>query len=58
MEDDWTAFKDMVYSIAFEHLGPLKQHNQDWFDENDTEITSLIVEKNCQYPQGSVKHTA
>ena len=45
VEDNWTAFKDMVYSTTFEHLGSLKQHNQDWFDENDAEITSLIEEK-------------
>ena len=24
VEDDWTAFKDIVYSNALEHLGPLK----------------------------------
>ena len=24
VEDNWTAFKDMVNSTAFEHLGPLK----------------------------------
>ena len=24
VEDDWIAFKDMVYSTAFEDLGPLK----------------------------------
>ena len=24
VEDDWTAFKDIVYSTAFEHLGPSK----------------------------------
>ena len=24
VEDDWTAFKDMVKLTAFEHLGPLK----------------------------------
>ena len=23
LEDDWTAFKDIVYSTTFEHLGPL-----------------------------------
>ena len=24
VEDDWKAFKDIVYSTAFEHLVPLK----------------------------------
>ena len=33
VEDNWTACKDMVYSTAFEHLGPLKWNNQGWFDE-------------------------
>ena len=47
VEDDWTAFKDIVYSTAFEHLGPSKWLNQDCFDENDAEIISLIVGKNC-----------
>ena len=46
VEDDSTALKDIVYSTAFEHLGTLKQDNQDWFDENDAEIISLIA-KNC-----------
>ena len=45
MEDNWTAFKDIVYSTAFEHLGPSKQYNHEWFDENDAEITSLIATK-------------
>ena len=45
VEDNWTAFKDIVYSTAFEHLRPSKQHNQDWFDENDAEITSLIAKR-------------
>ena len=29
VEDNWTAFKDIVYSTAFEHLGPSKWHYQD-----------------------------
>ena len=29
VEDDWRSFTDIVYSTAFEHLGPSKQHNQD-----------------------------
>ena len=45
VEDNWAAFKDIVYSTAFEHIGPSKQHNQNWFDENDAEITSLTAKK-------------
>ena len=47
MQDNWTAFKDIVKSTAFEHLDPSKWHNQDWFDKNDAEIMSLIAGKNC-----------
>ena len=45
VEDNLTAFKNIVYSTAFEHFGPSKQHNQDLFDENDAKIMSLNVEK-------------
>ena len=45
VEDDWTVFKGIVYSTVFENLRPSKQHNQDWFNENDAEITSLIAKK-------------
>ena len=45
VDAEWTAFKEMVYSTAFEHLGLWKWHNQDWFAENDAGIMSLIAEK-------------
>ena len=44
-EEQWTAFRDVVYSTAFEHLGPATRKHQDWFDENDEEIQALLSEK-------------
>jgi len=45
LEEQWVAFRDAVYSIALEHLGPASRRNQDWFDENDEEIQALRSEK-------------
>ena len=45
-EEQWAAFRDAVYSTAYEHLGPATRRNQDWFDGNDEEIQALLSEKN------------
>lgn len=44
-EDQWQCFKDVTYSTANEHLGSSTRKHQDWFDENDPIITSLLTEK-------------
>ncbi|XP_047502747.1 uncharacterized protein LOC125048220 [Penaeus chinensis] len=44
-EEQWTAFREVVYSTALEHLGPATRKQQDWFDENDVEIQALLSEK-------------
>ncbi|XP_047496478.1 uncharacterized protein LOC125044076 [Penaeus chinensis] len=44
-EEQWTAFREVVYSTALEHLGPATRKHQDWFDENDVEIQALLSEK-------------
>ncbi|XP_047483378.1 uncharacterized protein LOC125035191 [Penaeus chinensis] len=44
-EEQWTAFREVVYSAALEHLGPATRKHQDWFDENDVEIQALLSEK-------------
>ncbi|KAI8481625.1 Dynein heavy chain 1, axonemal [Branchiostoma belcheri] len=45
VEDDWSTLKKTVYSTALEHLGSTKRKNQDWFDENDPQISSLLAQK-------------
>ena len=45
IEEQWSALRDAVYSAASEHLGPSTRKHQDWFDENEKEIQSLLDEK-------------
>ena len=44
-EEEWAAFRNLVYSTAFAHLGQNTQKHLDWFDENDGEIQKLLNEK-------------
>ncbi|XP_047499243.1 uncharacterized protein LOC125045801 [Penaeus chinensis] len=44
-EEQWTAFREVVYSTALEHLGPATRKHQDWFNENDGEIQALLLKK-------------
>ncbi|KAK3785030.1 hypothetical protein RRG08_037982 [Elysia crispata] len=37
-EEQWSTFKNVVYSTSSEHLGPATRSNQDWFDENEKDI--------------------
>jgi hypothetical protein len=45
IEEQWTVFRDTVHTCALEHLGPATRRNQDWFDENNEEIQTLLAEK-------------
>ena len=44
-EDSWASFKGIIYAKAKEHLGVKVHRHQDWFDENNFEITSLLEGK-------------
>ena len=46
IEEKWEVFRDTVHSTALEHVGPAARKHQDWFDENDEEISTLLTEKN------------
>ena len=43
--NDWESLKTMVHSATFQLLGPATRNHQDWFDENDAEIQTLLEEK-------------
>ena len=38
VDEDWTAFRDIVYNTAREQLDLNQRKHQDWFDENDADI--------------------
>ena len=46
VENSWTSFCDIIYAATYETLGPTQHKHQDWFNENDEEITKLLEEKN------------
>ncbi|KAJ8032558.1 Craniofacial development protein 2 [Holothuria leucospilota] len=45
IEEQWASVRDILYSTALEHLGPTKRKHQDWFDDNNEVIQSLLSEK-------------
>ena len=45
VETDWATFRDTVYSTASEVVGPITRKHQDWFDDNNDRIQSLLDEK-------------
>ena len=45
VEEKWASFRNAVHSAALTVLGPAIRHHQDWFDENDSVIHSLLKEK-------------
>ena len=49
VDESWTVFRDTVHSSAMDSLGPVSCKNQDWFDENDTEIQGLLEEKHQKH---------
>jgi len=45
VEAEWTRLRDSVYAAASEAVGPTVRKHQDWFDENNSRIQSLLEEK-------------
>ncbi|XP_078283870.1 LOW QUALITY PROTEIN: misshapen-like kinase 1 [Rhinoraja longicauda] len=54
-DEEWVAFRDAMYSIALEHLGPASRSNQNWFDENDKEIQALLSEKHKVFSASQIQ---
>ncbi|VDM05931.1 unnamed protein product [Schistocephalus solidus] len=46
VENHWGQLRDMVQSSVLDFLGSARRQHQDWFDENDAAINSLLAEKN------------
>ena len=44
-QDEWTSFRGTTYQAALEYLGQASRNHQDWFDENDTGIQTLLDEE-------------
>ena len=44
-EHAWTGFRDAVFTAAETALGFCKRKHQDWFDQNDQDILTLIEAK-------------
>ena len=45
----WKSFKDQVYTVGSELLGFQQKTHKDWFDENDQNINTLLLEKQRLY---------
>ena len=41
----WEATRDAIYKASLKTLGTTKRHHQDWFDENDNHVKSLLEHK-------------
>ena len=47
--EKWDQFKNVVNETAKSVLGPKQRMHQDWFDDNDEQITQLLREKNSAF---------
>ena len=45
VESDWATFRDIVYAAALEVVGSTTRKHQDWFDDNNERIQSMLDEK-------------
>ena len=50
-EENWTVFRDTVYSSAMDSLGPVSRKHHDWFDKNDEEIQGFLEEKHQKHKE-------
>ena len=45
VETAWSTLRETVYNTAYECLGPSVKKHKDWFDENCSEISQLLDQK-------------
>ena len=58
VDTQWKTFRDAAYGAALNKLGKLTRRHQDWFDENDEELQTLIRKKNAAYAAMLRQHHA
>ena len=46
VEEKWSSFRDTVYQVSSEVLGSVTRKHEDWFDENSSELKTLIENRN------------
>ena len=46
VEIEWACIHDAVYATASAVVGPTTRKHQDWFDDNNSRIKSILEEKN------------
>ncbi|VDL94908.1 unnamed protein product [Schistocephalus solidus] len=46
VETRWWQLRNFIQSTVFEVLGRARRQHQDWFDDNDADISNLLAEKN------------
>uniref|UniRef100_A0A183SK62 Uncharacterized protein n=1 Tax=Schistocephalus solidus TaxID=70667 RepID=A0A183SK62_SCHSO len=46
VESRWCQLRNVIQSNALKVLGHARRQNQDWFDDNDVDISNLLAEKN------------
>ncbi|BHF60962.1 hypothetical protein SprV_0100393200 [Sparganum proliferum] len=46
VENRWCQLRDTIQSTALAVLGRARRQHQDWFDDNDVDISNLLAEKN------------
>lgn len=45
VDEDWAAFKDVVFNTALTHLDKNTHKYHDWFDDNHEDVQKLLEEK-------------
>ncbi|VDM04970.1 unnamed protein product [Schistocephalus solidus] len=45
-EERWCQLRNVIQSTALEVLGRARRQHQDWFNDNDFDISKLLAEKN------------
>ena len=51
LSEQWTSFKTAVNETATAVLGPKAKTHQDWFDENNEQIQTIVQEKNKAFAE-------